>query len=153
MKKLLFLLSISILGLFACNKDQEIVKQPAKNVKEALARISAVSTWKVNQITLDGVLKFDDGKSLDPDYDGIAEWIKFNTSNQTVEVKYFDGDEISTFNYVIDEVNQTFSVVDSSNGDEEEVYTIKAGSVYDDKFELDATYDNRVEVIKLVPKF
>ena len=54
MKKLLFLLSISILGLFACNKDQETVKQPAKNVKEALARISAVSTWKVNQITLDG---------------------------------------------------------------------------------------------------
>ena len=152
MKKLLFLLSISILGLFACNKDQETTKQPAKNVKEALARISAVSTWKVNQITLDGVLKFDDGLALDPDYNGIAEWLKFNTVSKTIEVKYLDGDEISTFSYVIDEVNQTFKVIDSSNGGDEEVYTIKAGSVYDDKFELDATYDNRVEVVKLVPK-
>ena len=67
---------------------------------------------------------------LDPEQNGLAEWLSFDTDDKTVEVKYRDGDETIFFDYIIE--NDVFKVRHKDG--EEEVMTIKSGSVFIDYF-------------------
>ena len=154
MKKIIFLFAITMMSLVACQKSEENIA--AKNMTEALGRLSAVKIWKVDKITRDGVLKYENGTYFDDTFDGVAETLAFNTASKTITVTYPDG-EVSIFEYEINNDTQTFTVKDE---DDTEVMTIKSGSVFSDKFELESTYgvtNNGVEtmvtdVITLVPK-
>jgi hypothetical protein len=110
MKNLILLALLSLTFLACDKKTKEPVNAPAKNIKEALARLSAVKTWKISTITSNGKLVYENNGITNPDYDSIAEWLKFDISTNKIEVKYPESSETSFFKYEIDEKNQTFVV-------------------------------------------
>jgi nitrous oxide reductase accessory protein NosL len=151
-----FLLSILFLIVFSCTKtENEPINQPAKSTKEALARLAAVRLWKINKVTVNDKIVFENGAPTQPDsYDSLAEWMKFDISKNEIEVKYPYEEETSFFKFTINEAKQTFSVIEIGvNGEAgfEEAFSIKSGSVFTDKFEIEAHYDDEHHIYTLVP--
>jgi hypothetical protein len=158
MKKLI-LFCIVFFSLTAC-KDAIVDEVPAKNIAEALARLSAVRTWKIDKVVTDGVTQFENGIPLIPDAEGTAEYLEFDTEKKKISVKYPDEINLSVFDYVIDEAKNKFTVIEANPNDPStpytEVMTILAGSVYASSFKLESIYveNNKTfkSVVTLVPR-
>jgi hypothetical protein len=151
MKKLLFIFTVAFIAfLSSCKKEEIDTSLPAKDVKQALARIEAVSKWKVKEITKNGVLEYKDGVTYNnADNSGLAEWLTFNASNSTCQVKSLDEAVPETFSYVINTQNQTLVVKDADGY--EDFLIIESGNVYTDHFDLSQTLDQTTWKVKLIP--
>ncbi len=124
-------LLISIITFSSCNKD-EAINQASKNVTEAEFRLGSPNKWIITDAKINDVYILKDKLLLDPDQDGLAEWLSFDTDDKTIEVKYPDEVETIFFDYTI--VDDVFKVQHKDG--EEEVMTIKSGSVFVDHFTL-----------------
>ena len=122
-------LLVSIVTFTSCDKD-EAINQASKNAAEAEFRLASANKWIITDAKINGVYILKDKVLLDPDQNGLAEWLSFDTDSKTVEVKYPDEAETTFFDYVIE--NEIFKVLHKDG--EEEVMTIKSGSVFIDYF-------------------
>ncbi len=122
-------LLVSMISYTSCDKDDAINKA-AKNALEAEFRLASVKKWILTDAKINDEYILKDKVLLDPEQDGLAEWLSFDTDNKTVEVKYRDADETIFFDYIIE--NDVFKVRHKDG--EEEVMTIKSGSVFVDHF-------------------
>jgi len=133
MKQLLifsFLLG-SMFTFSSCEKD-EVTNKGAKNAAEAEFRLASVKKWIITDAKINNVYILKDKVLLDMDQDGLAEWLSFDTDEKTIEVKYPDEEVTTFFDYTI--VGDVFKVRHKDG--EEEVMTIKSGSVFVDHFTL-----------------
>ena len=146
MKKYFILFSLVLSVSFltsSCKKDD---KNDTSTIQIAESRLAAANFWYISDASVDGKILVKDRVSVDPDSEGMAEWLKFDNIDKTVEVKYPDEVETTIFNYSI--VGDKFSILDGSS--EQEVMTIKAGSVFETYFSLiqmdgGSTFDIRLE--------
>jgi len=122
-------LLVSMISYTSCDKDDAINKA-AKNALEAEFRLASVKKWILTDAKINNEYILKDKVLLDPEQDGLAEWLSFDTDNKTVEVKYPDEVETTFFDYIIE--NDVFKVRHKDG--EEEVMTIKSGSVFIDYF-------------------
>ena len=132
-------LLVSMITYTSCDKD-EAINQAAKNALEAEFRLASVKKWILTDAKINDEYILKDKVLLDPEQNGLAEWLSFDTDDKTVEVKYRDGDETIFFDYIIE--NDVFKVRHKDG--EEEVMTIKSGSVFIDYFTVIQTDGNDV---------
>jgi hypothetical protein len=138
--KQIFLFSFLLVGMFTFNscEKEKTQNEAAENVTEAELRLSNVKRWIVTDAKINDIYILKDKILLDPDQDGIAEWLSFDTDAKTIEVKYPDEPETTFFDYTIE--NDVFKVT-HKDGVEEVMY-IQSGSVYVDQFTLLQTDGN-----------
>ena len=132
-------LLVSMITYTSCDKD-EAINQAAKNAAEAEFRLAGVKKWILTDAKINDEYILKDKVLLDPEQNGLAEWLSFDTDDKTVEVKYRDGDETIFFDYII--VGDVFKVRHKDG--EEEVLTIKSGSVFVDYFTMIQTIENDI---------
>ena len=132
-------LLVSMITYTSCDKDEPI-NQAAKNAAEAEFRLAGVKKWILTDAKINDEYILKDKVLLDPEQDGLAEWLSFDTDDKTVEVKYRDADETIFFDYII--VGDVFKVRHKDG--EEEVLTIKSGSVFVDYFTMIQTIENDI---------
>jgi len=135
MKSIFFSLgaiTLTFLTLLSCEKN-EIQPQASKNAKEAEFRLGSVKKWVIIDVSLNGIYIMKNKVLLDPEQDGMAEWLIFDTDDKTVEVKYPMEAETTFFDYSIE--NDVFRVKHKDGT--EEVMTIRSGSVFVDHFTLE----------------
>ena len=132
-------LLVSMITYTSCDKD-EAINQAAKNAAEAEFRLAGVKKWILTDAKINDEYILKDKVLLDPEQDGLAEWLSFDTVEKTVEVKYRDADETIFFDYII--VGDVFKVRHKDG--EEEVLTIKSGSVFVNYFTMIQTIENDI---------
>ena len=91
-------LLVSMITYTSCDKD-EAINQAAKNALEAEFRLASVKKWILTDAKINDEYILKDKVLLDPEQNGLAEWLSFDTDDKTVEVKYRDGDETILFHY------------------------------------------------------
>lgn len=134
----------------SCNKEAKVEFVPT-SPEEALNRISKVSKWKVDKITVNGEVVFLNGKALSSEYESIIEYIEFDVSKNKVYAKYPGEIDLAEFDFVIDEQAALFKIIDPANPDGPELYKIKSGGVYKDRFELEENTIDEVNIYTLIP--
>jgi hypothetical protein len=146
MKKLISILALfSLLCSYSCEKNSEV---PSSMI-EAELRLSRTKFWVISDATKDGVYLVKDKVVLDKDAITTIEYIKFDNDEKTMEV-LDEGQNIpEIYKYRIEGNN--FIIYEDGNQGDEEVYTIKSGSISDNHFTLSFEDDGSYE-IKMVPK-
>ncbi|MBL0100433.1 MAG: hypothetical protein IPP49_10655 [Saprospiraceae bacterium] len=81
------IITLALLTMSSCDKE-EAQPQPSKNAKEAEFRLGSVKKWVIIDVSLNGIYIMKNKVLLDPEQDGMAEWLIFDTDDKTVEVKY-----------------------------------------------------------------
>jgi hypothetical protein len=122
-------------ALSSCQKE-EPTKQASKNAAEAEFRLGSAKKWLVSDIKFNDTYIVKDKILLDSSEVDLVEWMIFDTKNKTIEAKYPSEVLTTFFDYIIE--NDTFKVIHKDG--EEEVMTIKSGSVFEDHFSLSAVY-------------
>lgn len=137
------LLSALMFTLNSCQKDEKKA-EGAQDAVEAEFRLGSAGKWIIYDAILNGEYVMKNKVLLDPEQDGMAEWLIFDTDQKTIEVKYPNEVETYFFDYVIEDDNLKVFAPDGF----EELMTIKSGSVYTDHFMLEQVIDSdKFEVI------
>jgi len=129
-----WIISATVISITSCQKD-DLIHQGAKNAVEAEFRLGSAEKWIISDAKLNEAYIMKDRVLLDPDQNGMAEWLIFDTADKTVEVKYPKEDVSTFFDYIIE--NDIFKVIHQDGT--EEVMTIRSGSVFIDRFNLEQT--------------
>ncbi len=148
MKKISWLAFMFLLITFcACSKDNNDLQSQAI---EAEKRLGGPAYWEISDVTENGKFLVKDKVVLDSTDFEPAEWFKFDTNAKTIEVKYNDEPVTSLFSYLI--VGDLFKVYEEGSTTDEDVMTIKSGSVFTDNFTLEQKIDSDIYIIKFVAK-
>jgi hypothetical protein len=143
MKNLLVIFSL-LIGFLVSSCKQNLIEattpKAAKNAKEAKARLVGVKKWKLSEMAVNGIMVYSKGVLLDDDF-SIDEMYMVFKENGDLELNY-ENEPVEILKYKIDEVKNTLTIIDASgeNGDYIEDWTIEAGSVFKDSFEISYSY-------------
>lgn len=137
--------------LVSCKKEEDIspTDVPAKTAQEAKARLTARTKWIIDEALIDGNLIYK--RSQTPPEEGIVEleWCRF-TDNGIFELKYIDDPVTEKLYYKLDEANNRILISYDEESTYVENWTIKVGSVYSDKFEMELEDEEGLVYLKMV---
>lgn len=142
MKKI-HLLSILVLflGLSSCQQNMvdAIQPKPSKNAKQARARLMAAPKWAIDEAYENGVIVYKNGVNLSADQDLDVTYVRFKEDGN-FEINY-KKDAQENLKWEMNETNSILTIYDAANKDYREDWTIDAGSVYSNAFEMSYKYD------------
>ena len=137
--------------LFACQKDNDVApaNAPARTALEAKARLIAQSKWTIDEALFDGTLGYKRGQTKAEDADIELEWCRF-ADNGVFEVKTAGDPAVEKLFYKIEQTNNRIVIGYDDQFKNAEDWTIKAGSVYSDKFDMELKDGNELIYFKMV---
>jgi hypothetical protein len=142
MKKLSILVLVFVATIISsCEQNliEAIQPKPSKNIKEAKARLVS-SKWTIYEAYENDAIVYQNGVNSSADADIDINYVKFRPDG-VFEISYKTDPLDESLRWSIDEKNNILSIFDSQNNDYREDWTIEAGSVYEDYFEMTYAYE------------
>lgn len=152
MKKYVLLSFVLVLGfLFSCQKNTDVVPAdvPARTAQEAKARLTAQNKWTIDEALFDGKLAYKRGQTKAEDADIELEWCRF-ADDGSFEIKTIGDPVPEKLFYKIDQANNRIIIGYDDQFKNAEDWTIKAGSVYSAKFDMELKDDDELVYLKMV---
>ncbi len=138
--------------LTACQEEQVTPtppSAPARTVQEAQARLTTQSKWVIDEALVDGELIFKRNQTDPQEADIEVEWCRFHSNGQ-FEVKTLGDPTTDILFYKLDGPSNQLIISEDQDFTRSENWTVKTGSVYADKFNIEQQGDEAL-LLKMVP--